>query len=311
MNVLGVFGFIIIALTAWIIYRNYKKTEYYKITKNTLLQTLLDKGRIGEYLIYKRLRLFEKDGARFLFNSYLPRSDEGTTEIDVLMIHKSGIYVFESKNYSGWIFGSEKAKTWTQVLPQGRGKSRKEHFLNPLLQNKLHIKCLKELLTGDALVHSVIVFSERCTLKKVEVTNPDVYVIRRMDVEECVRHIGLKAGECLKQEKIDDIYEKLYPYSQVSEAVKNAHIANIQEKAEAKPLADKVKVGEDELEKECSKVNAEMKESMPTDSVESELWVCPRCGRKLILREAKKGENKGKQFYGCSGFPKCKYIQNM
>lgn len=38
--------------------------------------------------------------------------------------------------------------------------------------------------------------------------------------------------------------------------------------------------------------------------------VCPRCGGKLVLRIAKKGTNIGNQFYGCSNYPNCKYIQN-
>ncbi len=39
--------------------------------------------------------------------------------------------------------------------------------------------------------------------------------------------------------------------------------------------------------------------------------VCPRCGGQLVLRTAKKGENAGNQFYGCSNFPKCRYVQNL
>lgn len=39
--------------------------------------------------------------------------------------------------------------------------------------------------------------------------------------------------------------------------------------------------------------------------------ICPRCGSKLILRIAKKGDNAGNQFLGCSGFPKCRYIKNV
>ena len=39
--------------------------------------------------------------------------------------------------------------------------------------------------------------------------------------------------------------------------------------------------------------------------------ICPRCGNKLVLRTAKKGQNIGNQFYGCSGYPKCKYIKNL
>lgn len=39
--------------------------------------------------------------------------------------------------------------------------------------------------------------------------------------------------------------------------------------------------------------------------------VCPRCGSPLILRTAKKGDNAGEQFYGCSAFPKCRYVKNL
>ena len=39
--------------------------------------------------------------------------------------------------------------------------------------------------------------------------------------------------------------------------------------------------------------------------------ICPRCGSKLVLRTAKKGDNAGNQFYGCSTFPKCRYIKNL
>lgn len=34
--------------------------------------------------------------------------------------------------------------------------------------------------------------------------------------------------------------------------------------------------------------------------------LCPKCGAKMILRIAKKGKNKGKKFWGCGQFPKCR-----
>ncbi len=53
----------------------------------------------------------------------------GTTEIDLLLIHPKGLFVFESKNYSGWIFGNEVYQNWTQTLPKGRrGDVHKERF---------------------------------------------------------------------------------------------------------------------------------------------------------------------------------------
>ena len=39
--------------------------------------------------------------------------------------------------------------------------------------------------------------------------------------------------------------------------------------------------------------------------------ICPRCGKDLVLRTARKGKNAGQQFYGCSGFPKCRYIRQL
>ena len=205
----------------------YKKTVYYRITGNSFLAMIFDLGKYGEYLTYKCLRPYEAEGAKFLFNCYLPRDNDDTTEIDVLMIHKSGLYVFESKNYSGWIFGSERGKTWTQTLPQGRG-SHKEHFLNPVMQNNLHIKWLKNLLQDDTIpVHSIIVFSERCTLKKVDIFSQNVAVINRDQVYETVLTIDSKITNVLTPAKVIELYEKLYPYSQVSEDVRQAHLDSI------------------------------------------------------------------------------------
>lgn len=37
---------------------------------------------------------------------------------------------------------------------------------------------------------------------------------------------------------------------------------------------------------------------------------CPKCGSQLVLRVARRGANAGGKFWGCSGFPKCRYIQD-
>lgn len=51
-----------------------------------------------------------------------------------------GIFVIETKNYKGWIYGSERDRQWTQVIYK-----RKERFQNPLRQNCRHTKVLSEL----------------------------------------------------------------------------------------------------------------------------------------------------------------------
>ncbi|MBR6736249.1 MAG: topoisomerase DNA-binding C4 zinc finger domain-containing protein, partial [Oscillospiraceae bacterium] len=39
--------------------------------------------------------------------------------------------------------------------------------------------------------------------------------------------------------------------------------------------------------------------------------LCPKCGNPMVLRKATKGVNSGKEFYGCSNFPKCRGIINI
>ena len=222
------FIFVIAIVAAVIAYRNYAKSSYYLVTKTSPIQLYFDKGKLGEYMTYKYLRSAEKNGAKFLFNIYIPKGEGETTEIDVLMIHTKGLFVFESKNYSGWIFGRENQKNWCQILPQGKGKSRKESFYNPILQNKTHIKHLKALVGEDIPTHSVIVFSERCILKKVEVKSDDIRVIKRDKVYDTAAAICTKTETAvLSKEQISEIYEKLYPYTQISEAIKEQHIQNI------------------------------------------------------------------------------------
>lgn len=236
---------------------------------------ICDPCRVGEYRIYKYLRGREKCGGRFFFNVYLSKSDGGTTEADVILVDPHGIFVFESKNYSGWIFGNEDQRTWTQSLPQGKGQaSRKEHFLNPIIQNRLHITALRQLIGDMYPFRSVIVFSERCTLKDVTVSDPSVCVVKREDVFAAVRRLSSQAV-VLPQEEIERIRQTLLPLTQVSGEVKEQHIQAIREK------------------------------DVPDVSV------CPRCGGKLVLRTASHGVGKGNQFYGCSNYPRCYFTKNL
>lgn len=95
------------------------------------------------------------------FHDVIIPASNGTTQIDHLLISKYGIFVIETKNIKGWIFGSKDQSTWTQSL-----YGKKYSFQNPLLQNYRHIKCLVEHLGIDeALVHSVVFFIGECTFK--------------------------------------------------------------------------------------------------------------------------------------------------
>ena len=129
----------------------YKKTKYYEVTGKKYWEVLFDKGTAGEYYLYDTLKAFETENQKFLFNLYVSADNGKSTEIDVVLISTCGIVVFESKNYSGWIFGNEKSKYWTQTLPVGN-RSKKTKFYNPILQNQGHINALKNFLGEEVLI---------------------------------------------------------------------------------------------------------------------------------------------------------------
>lgn len=297
--------FLLVLIGSFIFDFYYKKTSYYQITHKPYLQIRNDTGSFGEYCIYKNLKSLEKDGAKFLFNCYLPRGNGTTTEIDVLLLHHSGIYVFESKNYSGWIFGSENSETWTQTLSHGKGRmAGKEHFLNPIFQNELHMRCLKNYIEKDVSVYSVIAFSERCEFKKMKIDNPDCHVIHRSEAINIIRKNIKKFTNSLHDDEIAEIYNLLYPCTQVSEQTKQQHIEDINNRLRSHDIKKDEIISEDRVD---HLITADIQTEIEKDI---DKRICPKCGAMLVLREAKRGRNKGNSFYGCSSFPKCRYIQS-
>ncbi|WP_043319504.1 nuclease-related domain-containing protein [Microbulbifer sp. HZ11] len=86
---------------------------------------------------------------------------DGTTQIDHIFVSRFGIFVIETKNMQGWIFGSERQAQWTQKIYK-----KSFRFQNPLRQNYKHVKALEALLdvTPD-VIHSVVVFAGNSTFK--------------------------------------------------------------------------------------------------------------------------------------------------
>jgi len=217
-------------IVAVLVYKNqqYKKGAYYQVTKNPYSSVKCDKGKYAEYLTYRSLCHFENSGGKFLFNILVPKGHNETTEIDALLICSKGLFVFECKNYSGWIFGNEAQKNWTQTLPQGRGRSHKERFYNPIMQNASHIRHLKNLIGQNVPMHSIIVFSDRCTLKNITVKSNDIRVINHYSIASVVAQIcNQTPTDIFTETEVNYIYGKLHPYTQFGCDVKKQHVENI------------------------------------------------------------------------------------
>ena len=74
------------------------------------------KGWFGEKMVEKAAnRKLPHDSYHDLQNVTLA-TDEGSTQIDHIYVSRFGIFVVETKNYKGWIYGKVKDAKWTQNI---------------------------------------------------------------------------------------------------------------------------------------------------------------------------------------------------
>lgn len=112
----------------------------------------------------------------FEFKNVIVRDDRGTTEVDVIVVSNTGVFVIEEKDFNAWVFGEESAERWTACYFD---KSR-HPFQNPLRQNYRHTKALEARLGLDPhIFQSIVAFTGKCELKTVLPENVIVGDYRR------------------------------------------------------------------------------------------------------------------------------------
>lgn len=92
----------------------------------------------GEALVSRAIESNFNTPDYHLLNHITLTLEDGTTQIDHILVSRFGVFVIETKNYSGWIFANAKQATWTQVLFHKKFK-----FQNPIFQNMRHVNAVK------------------------------------------------------------------------------------------------------------------------------------------------------------------------
>jgi len=210
------------------------------------------KGAKGEFSVALRLRRLNKKEYKVYNNIYL-KIGGITTQIDHLVISVYGIFVIETKNYKGWIFGNESSRYWTQILYNEKNK-----IYNPIKQNWSHINFLKRLSPDfkDLQYFPIIVFAGSAKLKKVKASVPVIYKGKLLKTIRKNKIIYLTHSQL---EIIDQLLEQA-----------------IIEKKEA-----------GKKHKKFVRSNIKRKRRKP-DPV-----ICPKCGGKLVNRIGKYGSFRG------------------
>ncbi len=182
-------------------------------------------GQFGEYAVEYALKNGKLKGNKtILKNIYVPYK-QGDSEVDLIMVHEKGIFVFESKNYKGWIFGEEKEYEWTRII-----KGKKHHFRNPILQNETHIKVLAEFLRLplECFV-SYVVFSNRSVLKSVPNNSHQAVVLKCGKMLKSLRKRLRYKKPIFTRQQIEVISQKLQTECGETFEKKKEHIKYVQQ----------------------------------------------------------------------------------
>lgn len=228
-------------------------------------------GEYGERRVSSYLEDLPCEDYR-VYNDLLIRDRNYTTQVDHIIISRYGVFVLETKNVHGKVYGSGNSEYWKQYLPDSgytRNGFTQEHLLrNPIWQNAGHIKTLRRLVLGnDVPVYGIVVFPTETDLY----VNCEQPVLHMWDV---VPFIKQYRNEVLSTEQMGFYKRRLFEVISTSESDRKSHLENVHRNQERRDAA--VASGR-----------------------------CPLCGGSLVLRNGKYG-----QFYGCSNYPKCTYKLN-
>ena len=230
-------------------------------------------GKAGEKRVSRKLDWLPRE--YIVLNDVMLPTQYGTTQIDHIVVSPYGVFVIETKNYKGWIFGHENSEEWKQSLLGKKtlyGWSSEQHkFRNPIRQNQTHARAVKRILAdlGDFPIVPIVVFSDNAELK---ITTPNHIVINWCLLRKVIKQFDVK---CISGLSVKKIVSSLKTANIVNEEMKETHVSSVRRIKERK-----------------------------SQMIENR--ICPQCHSPLVERQGRYGH-----FLGCSNYPKCNFTHNI
>ena len=154
-----------------------------------------DKGARGEAKVARVLKKSASKNSRLINDIVLLDSKKNSYQIDHIFINENGIWIIETKNWSGYIYGTDEQKEWTQVLAYGNEKHR--HY-SPVQQNLAHVFKLQERFTGNIPIIPLVVFVS------ANIKNVDSKFV--CGIEELPHKVNTNQGVYLPEQVIEKCY---------------------------------------------------------------------------------------------------------
>lgn len=158
----------------------YQETPYYVETKLPYKVMKSSKGKEFEVQVFNSIHAVMGKQAQLLTNLSMPQADalNIVSQIDLVLLHPTGFYVIEVKDYAGPLIGRVDEAIWTpKLLVKTKAKHGKRAetsyetnwgllkkfqqtgHSNPIQQNEVHIRTLKSLVNED--YKNIVIFSDQ------------------------------------------------------------------------------------------------------------------------------------------------------
>ncbi len=235
-----------------------------------------------------------------LHDMYLETSSGTSAQIDFLVITNKLNFVIECKNLFGNIEINSKGD-FIRTIQYGN-KKYKEGIYSPITQNERHLAVLKER-KAENKSKFVKVISDHYFYdlfkSLVVLANPKTVVNDRFAKKE-VKNQVIRADQLIATMKAMNKASKEEKYS----------LKEMRERG--KDWLERCTVNPvDRISRFKEMIALQDEEPVKKESVEPVEKICPKCGKLLIIRQARRGEHAGEQFWGCSGYPYCRYIEKI
>lgn len=180
------------------------------------------KGAAGENKVSRILHSLPREYQTI--NNVIVPSQQGTSQIDHIVVSPYGVFVIEAKNFSGWIYGTENSEQWKETFRTTGATS----FRNPIKQNWGHIYALSSYLNLDKRVFkSIIVFSNQAVLK-IETTTPVI------SMSQLRKQITSYTQKIIPSEEVERIYNRINKTNLVGTDKGNRHVETVKENVDRK-----------------------------------------------------------------------------
>ena len=255
-------------------------------------------GLAGEQNIIYELKNSDID-MLILHDLYFEYEDM-QAQIDFMIFTRKHNYVIECKN----LIGNVEVDSLGNFIRSYElfGKKIKEGFYSPVTQNERHRLLIKKMRAQEKNAFTRLLFEKNFDnnyKSLIVLSNPKTYLeakFAKADIKnQIVRADMLVAKIKELDRKVSDDY-----------ASSTKDLYAIAESFLSKNIAER-----SDYSKKYEEMLTALRETKAQTEPVQDKKLCPRCGAELILRTAKKGDNAGNQFYGCSRFPKCRYIENI